>query len=538
MTARLKMAVSLAAVALGVGAGAATATSESQAGLLWSHTLTGETYVDYDVSIGNRGSRVFSDSGLFTRRTRLYSTQSASGSPLWQASSSTDGYSQRVDSSQNADVHAVCRLQDASTPGQRIAVVECYDSNSSLPRWTFQFPQTTVGEGGNFIRVAADGSWVAAGLKSSSELHLVVFEPGQQGSNPSPFMDVRLPFFGELLHLGIAEDLSTVYCANLVRATVYDPNTGGVRYDKLIFGGEARGHTSSADGKTLTYTKDGGYVVVRDEGNGYQAVDHLKPFDGSSNYRIGPAAFSSDGKTLVGTYDNLSNLRTVHTIAWDLSGGTFMRMNDTTTSQHPTISNLVTDVAISDGPLQRIALSVRGDNGGSSPEIKVFQREQFGQSFDVHAQIQRPGTPFSLDLSSDGRRLAASGRDVPAVFTSGNKVVEAFDLGTDIRVLGSARVGGTVPVEFYTTSSSTLGFLLEASQPSQSPVPMNFGTLYLSRPLVTRTPLGQANGQGKIVFQYSVDGLFAGQTVYLQGLNVNSGTVRLSRDWTSITVLP
>jgi hypothetical protein len=121
---------------------------------------------------------------------------------------------------------------------------------------------------------------------------------------------------------------------------------------------------------------------------------------------------------------------------------------------------------------------------------------------------------------------------------TGNKVVESFDLGSQIRIREMPRVGQTVFVDFYPENNG-LALILDSPLLAPMPVTMSIGSLYLHRPALVRKVVGFAGKDGRATLAYTLTQHAVGETRYFQGVSLTpSGPIILSDEFTALTVLP
>ena len=495
---------------------------------VWSDSLQGETYADHAVALGNHGTQVFTDSGTFSRYTRLYScVLGPDPLVLWENSTSGYVYEHKVDAAEETGASVAC-YQRKTVDNKREVHIDFFDATSSTPLWSYLFPETSWGGDVGRCKITPDGDWIVAAAKGSNVLHVVVFEATSSGV---PHRDFQLPFSGEISAFEISDDGSRLYMANGSYGHVYDLDTGASLFYKLLFGAESWGHAFSADGLTLVYLKDASYRVYRDQGSGYSEIATFQPYAYGSTDLAYIAALSKDGNTLAATGYDGAGLLTAYVLAWDVLSGTEL-LSDSVQGAG-SYQNLPSDVAITpDG--SRIAVGLWGDEAGLVPEILVYERAPAAGPFALFASFNRPGSVHQIDLSANGKKLATSGRDVHANQPSGNKMVEMYDLGSDLRVNGVPRTNAVEGVDFtfFPPSGAAAAFLVEAGSLSDYPRTFGIGTLYITRPRI-RHPMVMNGGIATLNYMVTYS---PGDTHYFQGYSLP--LVTLSEDWVQVTALP
>jgi len=497
--------------------------------LVWSKTLANESYSDHAVAIGDHGTQVFCDTGTLSRYTRLYGcTLGPDPLLLWEETTSTDAYRHRVDAAEDAGIYVASR-QEAGAGGTQEIHVEAYESSSSTPLWSYVFPEGVWGADLGRCAITPDGSWIVAGMKGASGLKVAVFEACSDGT---PARELSLPFSGGIDLFAISDDASRLHVANAAYAYVYDLNTGAQLFYKILFSAKPWGHAFSGDGDTLVYLKGTKYYVLHDQGYGdFQEIATFEPFAAGTTDLAYIAALSRDGSTLAATGYEGNNLLTVYLLAWDVpSGATLLSY---TTQGAGIYQNMPSDLSITPDA-SRIAFGMWGDEAGLSPEISVFERTSPTGAYVHLASFDRPGSVHELDLSANGKKLATSGRNVHLNHPVGDKVVEMFDLGSDLRVTGVPTSDGLDGIDFtyYLASGAQAAFLIEAGALADSPRTFSLGTLQITRP-TRRIPM-VVNGTVASL-DYHI-GFAPGVTRYFQGYSLWPAT--LSEDWVQVTALP
>lgn len=500
----------------------------------WLDEYTNETYVGYEVSIGFGGARVFADSGWTERRTRLYSTNLVSvAAPIWERADSAQSVTRAVASADFADVHAVVTHERPIGSFTTEARLEVYGStispgtNSYLRTQPFVFPDNPSSSSRGFCEVSPDGRWVAAAIRVGLASHLTVFD--LESSTPStPVLDLNPDLFGTLFNMQLSDDGSKVYVGNNYGGRIYDVASGATIFSESYSSAQETGHTLSGDGKTLAYPHGRGFRVKRLVGNGYVHLVDFLPLGSSAPQTPRLTALDRDGKTLVGAYRYGPNYREVDVFAWDLDTGAQLVHRKVTSTG--SLDNIPSALDISDDA-SRIAFSVWGDDIGSVPEVTVLDRQ--GASYQLLAEFDLAGSVGDLDLSADGKRMVCSGRSGHFNVAGGDKFVSSYDLGADFRVVGRARAGQPVTLEYY-PQNTTFSKLLVGAGPAASPETLGvMGTLYLDRMGLERVSMSPVDGQGKAELTLTLPNT-PGETLFLQAYC--GVPVRLSESWVPLII--
>lgn len=170
--------------------------------------------------------------------------------------------------------------------------------------------------------------------------------------------------------------------------------------------------------------------------------------------------------------------------------------------------------------------------------MQIFERTDGHGSFTSKSLIALSGSVYAIDLSQSGDYLALSRRAGHAATSLSTKVLEVYDLGSDLRLTGVPQQGGQVTVRYYpsTTTPNTTAYLLVSPQPAITPEIFSFGTLYLKRQGLTLLPMEDTDGDGIFETRLTLPANSFGTKQYLQGYtNVPRA---LSKNWRILTSHP
>jgi hypothetical protein len=499
---------------------------------VWSDQLTNEGYYNHTVSIGNHGSQVFCDTGYSNQWTRLYSSFASQGAPVWQRFSSAVGFNRHVDSAETTDVHAVLRQDEGATSSSMTARVYVYTSSSTVPIAVHSFDQTDYGAGNGSCSVSDDGRWVVATTGKLNTIHVSRLD--MESNNPSsPDLEMSVSRWGPTSQYDTSSDGSRLYLGGQLSGTVLDLNSGATLFSQNYYGGgaEATGHSLSGDGRTLVVTQSKKTRIYRESGGTFAFLTEFDPFPNTTDEVPWNSAVSHDGSIVVTAYTTLPDFQKAHICVWNVNTG--QQLMHHVQNGSGTEDNLPNSTQISSNG-DRIVIGSYGDSAGLTPEIQVFGLNAGGSAFHPETSFALPGSVFDMDLSSNGNQLAVSTRTTHANSATGSKVIEVYDLGSDLRVQGNSRVNSQVDFEFHAAPGSVRGYLLVAD--NFSPTQFPFGTLFPERQGLQLLPMGTPSPAGLIEYaNLTVQGP-VGSTRYFQGYAI--GPRQLSKDWAPLTVLP
>jgi len=528
---RACLGIALGTCLSGMGLSGMATAGSSQAERVWRDTLTNESSFFYTVSIGNRGTQVFSDTGIFSQKTRLYSAFDDDGDPAWVRSVGTTSYNRVVASAADADVHALWRQEDG--PGsEQVARAYIFRSSSSTPIGTFTFDQTEQDGGGlGACFVSADGRWVVAMTRKSLSIQIARFDT--LSSNPgNPVTDITVSRFGTTTAFDCSADGKRVYLGGEISGTIVDLTSGATLLDEIFFFGPgARSHALSGDGRTAMIVGDEETVVFRQSGNQFIETRIFDPFGSNEDADPKAAALSYDGRVGVAGFSVRPQLLNSHVFAWNTLTGQQLFHHSEQGGGY--LQNAISAMDVSDSG-NRIVVGFQGDLSGLTREIQVFEANSQGTNYNALASFAQSGSVYDLDLSADGKHLAVNSRSTHISSGTGTQIIDSYDLGTDFRANGNPREDAWIEFEYRPENGATRGFLLIHDQLATTN--FSFGTLHLSRQGLRLVPMGPPNvGTGVITHDYHITD-DRGTTKYFQAYGL--GPRQLSESWMPVTVLP
>jgi len=513
---------------LSTGLGSATAQNLIDGGSLWTRTDDGAGWTGRVVSIGARGSQVFTEFEYGNDHVELISAYSAMPVlPVWERGVPLESQYAHVDSADLADVHASVRmLPQASGSNSRVPQVSCWRSSSSTPAWTYIWPGAALQPAK--VAVSDDGQTIVAVATSQANLRLQVAIFGI-GSGAPLWSGEIANMVGQLRGFDLAADGSAFYAATSSTGIVFDTATRSVRQVVAVpTGGEA--HAISGDGSLFAYGYFNGADVWRRDASGGYARIHQHSLAGS-NY-CARIDIAKDSSTIAWAFNYFDTNLKVRVEAFDVA-------TRATTMAEEIIGvgsqqNSTGDISIS-GDGARFALGLWGDQSASVAQLRLYSRS----SSTPIATHSTTGSVFDVDLSGDGERVAIAAKNGHAnTFTTGGSIALYAVDASDLRVAGAPRIGASHVVHLRGPANSPTR-LLRAPAPASGP--SNFGSigvLRLQRSALTMTTMPNSDSSGASSLSIFVpgDASLVGTTQWYQGFHTSPR--RLTSDWAQVTILP
>jgi len=281
--------------------------------------------------------------------------------------------------------------------GSPVTVLGFDDTRATTPLWTYTFDSGYASCQFYAIDVAANGSIViAAAYISGQSKSIVVILDGITGTELN-----RLATTTYVNAVELSDDGSRAVLTESATARIIETATMSDLFSFSVSGGGSK-HRISRNGMVAAA---GGFNfrAYRDTGTGWVQV-----YSGSeSSQWFGGIGLSGDGNTLFSVSHNYSTGYLVLTYRIiDLVAGT--ELTRITTTGTGSYQDTVQRAEVSqDG--QILACISWGTQNNAHPEVQAFDRD-----LNLIGSIDMPGSPFSLDLSRDGRYLVAGGKHVHA----------------------------------------------------------------------------------------------------------------------------
>jgi hypothetical protein len=501
------------------------APSVAIAGALWSRPDQGENWIGRVVSLGNHGTEVFTEFDTASDRSELLSGFDVMPvTPVWDVWVPSSSQDAKVDAANDSSVFVSCRqIPVTGSTGPRNVIVSKY-TEAHTSEWSYTFPGTTQSTAR--VMISKDGQRIVAGmLDSAANLEIAVFDV----SSNVPISFSTLLCGPQLRAFLLSSDGSTVYWASGTTCNVWDVATHSPRAQFVLFQ-SLDCHAISGDGSVFAY---GGFntldIFERQTAGNYV---HTFQWNEPGQAVCGRIEISDDSSTLVTGFN-----------IWDLNLGVRIRAIDlptktVTMSDAPmgggTLQNIVSDIAVSENG-SRFVVGLWGDEAGLCPELRLYRRDQDAPV----ALYDYPGSIFDVDISPDGKRVAAAAKAVHANTYAGGGRIDLYSFDDeDFVAHGVPTLGDKVRFSMSGTANSQARLLIS---PAAASVPFRFqnvGTLYLNRNLMYSVPIGTTDAAGSLQydFQLTNDPSAIGSTLCFQGFSTFPR--RLTNSWVELTVLP
>lgn len=509
------------AAALDADAALGSAALTSPAGVAWTWDDGGQGWIGTAVALGFRGTHVFTETNKNAMAAHVLSVFDVDPpTPVWSAPAPTTD-ARKVVSAELTDLHVVIHEQLLAS-GRRAEVI-ARNSISPQPLWSYVFAPTITT--GCDVAVARDGSVVVAAISRDDlgQVDVAVLDPehGTQLSYTSiavggPLRGFELSGDGALL---VFTANSEAYVFSVAQHQVVFSADVGTSLDSVGISG---------DGSVLAF---GGYNWMRvlEQAGALWSPTYTR-FVPGANY-VSALDVSDDGSTVAYGFTYYDTFLSVRVEALDVIDKV-VTMSDVALGIGPWQA-LVSDIAVSaDG--ERFAVGTWGDAGGLIGELRYYSSTSDTPlvSFDL------AGSVFDVDISADGRRVAAAGKAMHANVLGLGGAITFYDTHeSDLTLQGAPRIG-TTPVFEIHGAPGKLAWLLRAELAADPPFRTSSGMLYLDRFRIEAKPCGPIGPAGiaLLPFQLSSAPGLVGATLHFQGLT--SPPASLTRDWLSLTILP
>jgi hypothetical protein len=515
---------------LGNAPRAATAGSQALTapGLTWSHPDGGQAWIASAVSIGERGTQVFTEYDLNNEAVELLSAfDSDPPTPVWTDPTPLGTEFRSVASADENDVHVACdQVVLNNNIATRQAVVRKYSSVSPIPEWTYTF--APVINAGSRVGISRDGRTIVAAVMNNNtwEVEIAVFAP-PSGGTPSKYAKVAVGTNGFMRGFDLSADGSTLYFSAGTRAYVFDLSTQTVVFDTDI-GASFDSHAISGDGSVFAF---GNFNVLRvwELAAGTYTNTHTVTKPGQ--VYCAEIDISDDSSTVAAGWYYYNPGLQVTCEALDVPSKT-ITMTETLLGVGG-FQNLVADVSCSaDG--ERFAVGLWGD-AGTVAEVRLYDRDQTAPiaSFDT------PGSVFDIDLSADGQRVVAGSKAVHAKTLGNGGRVDLVDAGGEDFVLRGTPSSGAIIEYLLYGAVGQPAFLLTSLALDPTPVTYaGIGTLHIDRASLEVEFMGNVlpGGTSQLFLVIGSDPALVGKSFFQQGMLLGPRT--LSQDWLKMTVLP
>ena len=510
---------------LGGGAQAVLAGGSS----VWRYESDG-SWIAEAVSLGNKGTQVFTEHGSYQNEAALLSAHDgANVSPVWSDSSVGYNFVRRVASAENTDLHVSTHQEYADeTHASRHAVLRCFDSTSSSPRWTFNSPILIGSHDHSAVAISDDGQTIVLAIYDSSSGGTVVSVFGPDSATPTA--ETELSTLGGFGALALSSDGSTLAVSAPYKQTILDLEGLVVEHSVVTVTGAQYGDVAvSADGDLVALGTPGDFTVFqRGEQGGYHE-SYAFPVDPGVVVR--GLALSEGGDVLIAGLQSFSQMNDARIVIVDLDQAVVVQ--DFTIQGAGSYQNTIQELACSrDG--SSYVLGMWGDEQDTVPEVMVFETHS---TVPLLADFL-PGSVNDLDFSADGSWLAVASKGVHANTWGTGGSISLYRVGlVDLAVSGVPRPGATVSVEHLLREGSSNRVLVATGLLDTPLLDSSFGSglLYLDPATIVELPSATAGEDHVAHAPLTLSGA-VGSTVYIQAVDVEESA--LSLDWVQVTLLP
>lgn len=281
--------------------------------------------------------------------------------------------------------------------------------------WTYDFPSDFTNAGSYNIKVSRDGGVVGCVLTDATD-----------SENPIPSLFLFNGATGAIAHVwplttGYAGGVDLTDDGSLALVTVNDQArlintaTGAVITSASVSGSGGR-FAISGNGKTFAL---GGFdfKVFKKVGSSYVPA---VTFNAVTSWFGWGIAISRDGSTVGVISHNYSGYLKTATRVFDVASGTLLGTANTTGTggfQDSAVGASLSD----DGSV--LAVASWGTQDNAHPEVQVFDR-----TLTPIGSIDTPGSPYWVDVSSDGKYIAVGGKAVHANTLGSGGTVDVLGL--------------------------------------------------------------------------------------------------------------
>lgn len=505
--------------------GPAVQTVVIPAGELWRHN--DPFWIGRIVSIGNRGTQVFSEFDTNSDHAEFLSGFDMNPpTPVWGTPLGADLAQAQCDSAETDDTHVtIHQIVVNGDQLHRQAVVSHYASSSSVPDWTYAFPQL-VGSASK-VRMSADGRVIVAAIHDNwtNQARLAFFD----SASGIPVATHTLGFVTQLRGFELSADGSTLYVSSATQAVVLDVATRATLLT-VALPTALDCHAISGDGRVVAYGTFGTVEIwERNQGGGYSHT-WSQPVPGTNV--CARVALSTNGATLVYGFNFYDTNLHVRIEALDVPSKTVTMSDDAWGAG--TLQNVVGDLAI-DASGESFVAGLWGDAAGQCPELRMYRKHQSAPA----RLVDLPGSVFDVDMSADGERIAVASKALHAntLAFGGSLGLYSFER-QDLRALGVPVAGARLHFQMRGPAWSP-AVLLWSDGAAATPVDFpTIGTLYLRRTGLNLQPAGAADSDGfvEVEFPLPAGASDIGRTLCFQGFY--STPRHLTGDWAAVTILP
>jgi WD40 repeat protein len=492
---------------------------------LWRQDDNGEGWIGRVVSVGDRGTQVFTEFDTAADRAELLSGFDATPvSPLFSDPQVAASDNAKTAAARDAGIYVSCRqIPAVGQTGPRNSFVSKYSGTGGLD-WTYQFAGSTNGPARAVI--SRDGTRIVAGmLDATGNLQVRVFD----ASSNVPVFSTSFLNGPQLKAFLLSADGSTLYWASSTTCTLWNVASHQT-VGSFILLNSLDSHAISGDGSVFAYGGFNNVDVWERQASGSYQRTYQWAWPGQ--VVCSKLDVSADGSTIVAGFN-----------IWDFNEGIVVKALDV-----PTKTETMSDTAIGAGSLQNIVSDVAvcddghhfvvglwGDEAGLVPELRFYERNQNRPV----AMFDYPGSVNDVDISPDGSRVAVGTKAVHANLYAGGGAIELYSFDDeDFIAHGIPHVGGTLSFELSSVPTSPARLLISPAAAAQPFQWANAGLLYLNRHSMWSVPMGTTGVHGYASCNFTMPTLATaiGTTLCFQGYATSPR--RLTQSWVRLTVLP
>ena len=512
-----------------------SALAQGQGPLAWRHAwryASGlEGWIGQTVDVGDHGGQVFTAFEGFTLQGRLLSSHDNNPAlPVWVSPPAYFGFSPRVRSNDSNTLHALFAFTEAVAGAPRRPTLRMFDSGSSTPLWSYEFPVTVQNPPAG-LSMSTDGQRTLAWFYNATTNRTVlgVFQPGSS----VPIATWNVDSSGQTWNVHMSADGNFAYVTSQLRTMVVDLGTGALLHNTVNFDAIGTGHAITSDGFTFARSSSTRRVSIYTRTGSTYAQTYQ--YDLGVDAMCARAAFSPDGSQLAMGF-NVGSAQ-VRIVIVDAIASSHPVLMDRSYSGTGTYSQTISDLAF-DAAGRTLAVGTSGDQNGLLPELLVFERSMAG-AWSPAFTYDLPGSVYDVALSPNGRRLAIASKSVHFNVLASGGEINLIELGErDVRAAGRPVQGTTIQVDATAQPGALVTLLVANRLANQPTVFPGLGTLHLPRAqvLAAGTAVADANGHAWLPFAIPPGAAQVGQRIYFQTLV--STPRRLSASWDTVTVLP
>jgi len=488
-------------------AGAATSQT-SPVELVWTYDDGGLKWKPEYVSLGNFGTAVFSHTSLNNTRAMLFSRHDSNPpTAVWKYTTNPDeGWGGA--SAEEADCHVAFTRTPTGVINENEWRLKKY-SSAGLD-WTYLAPFKSAGR--CFVGVGRYGGPIvtAIGNPTTGLNEVSVFGP----DSSTPLIQYSLPAGtiwagalsrdGSTLALGIGD---VAHVVDVFLGTVLFTFDNGQHYSGL-------GMDLSGDGKVfVTGAGAGAARVFEWNGSTYgETLNHVWPGGGQAS----AVAISDDASTVaIGFGGALYPSSTARLDIIDLPTKKVLASEEMYSFGLWPNTPVALDIT-PDG--SRIAFAIAGDQPELWDELRLYDRD-VGTPF---ATVALPGSPYSIDMSPDGKWLAVGNKPVHISESGSGGSIRLYRIGDfDLDMHGTPSLGSSPTIELE-SSPGDAAWLLISPSALAAPLPISTIGELIVNPIGAvqmAFPAVPPSGTTSLTLAMPNDPGLIGASVWVQGLH-------------------